>query len=205
MCCSILGKSPSNTMHTILLPKLFLVCILFFYNTLFNEFLKICPSSVGILVNSGLLSIINMSEAKILVPFFGGPDDREAVELALSIGILTCIVRYKRDRLDESDEDLIKNVVQFSENDPAVIYSEREFNDTAEGAIDAVKVEVENNSFSLIVLGRSSMPESHDPSGFEQVLGRLAGKLFDDGLLVDLLVVSRGGNSARFLNLDRDY
>jgi len=113
-------------------------------------------------------------------------------------------VRYKCDRFDESDEELIKNVIQFSENDPAVIYSEREINDTAEGAA-AVKVEVENNQFSLIVLGRSSMPESDDPSGFEQVLGRLAGKLFDDGVLVDLLVVSRGGNSARFLNLDRDY
>jgi len=154
-------------------------------------------------VNSGLSGIINMSEAKILVPFFGGPDDREAVELALSIGILTCIVRFKCDRLDENDEELIKNVIQFSENDPAVIYSEREINDTAEG-VTAVKVEVENNHFSLIVLGRSSMPESDDPSGFEQVLGRLAGKLFDDGVTIDLLVVSRGGSSARFLNLDRD-
>jgi len=168
------------------------------------ELLKICPSSVGILVNSGLSSVINMSESKILVPFFGGPDDRESVELALSFGILTCIVRYKCDRFDESDEELIKKVIQLSENDPSVIYSEREFDDTAEGATTSVRVEVERNNFSLIVLGRSSMSESDDPSEFEQVLGRLAGKLFDDRLSMDMLVVSCGGNSAGFMNLNRE-
>jgi len=166
------------------------------------ELLKICPASIGILVNAGFTGIINMSEAKILVPFFGGADDREAVELALSFGILTCIVSYTSDKLDEDDETLIKNVIHLSEHDPSVIYSVREFNEAADNAAAVVKEEYVNNHFSLIVLGRTSFPESQDPDEIEQVLGKLARKLLDQNLSLDLLVVSRGQNGAKFLNLE---
>jgi len=146
-----------------------------------------------------------MPEAKILVPFFGGPDDREAVELALSTGLLTCVVSFKSDKFDDNDEALIKNVINLSKQDSSVIYSTRVFNNTTDDPATAVRQECENKVvFSLIVLGRMSFPESQNPTDVERVLGNVAGSLLLHNLALDLLVVSRGQDSAKFLNLERD-
>jgi len=170
-----------------------------------NGLLAVCPASVGILVNSGISHTISITEAKILVPFFGGPDDREAVEIALSFGILTCIVCYNKQSPDEKDNALIQTVANLSEQDPTVILSYREYHETDDDPEVMVKQEFENNQFSLIIMGRSSgYGEMEDTSNFERTLGKLAGRLMLHDLSLDLLIIRKGENSTKFSNFGKN-
>jgi len=166
--------------------------------------LKVKPLTVACLINSGVVGVINLSEAKFMVPFFGGVDDRKAVEMALSFGLLTCIIHYKTEKeLEDEDEQFIENISHFSEKDPSVIYSSRKFNETEDDIVAAITQEYDNSHFSIICLGyTSTIHPSSDPSEFERRLGTLAGKLVDANFPLNIMVVKSGDNCS-FLNFNK--
>jgi len=166
------------------------------------EVLKIKSLTVAVLIHSGTSGVLNLSEAKLMVPFFGGPDDRKAVEVALSFGILTCIIYYKREHeLDDDDNKLIEKLYQFSEKDPSVVYSVREFNEMEDDIVVSLREEYETSNFSLLVVGHSAgLTHSSDPSDLEQVIGCVGGKLIDNDFPSSVMVVKCGEN-CNFLNL----
>jgi hypothetical protein len=167
---------------------------------------KVKPLTVAGLINSGVAGVINLSEAKFMVPFFGGVDDRKAVEMALSFGLLTCIIHYQTEKeLDDEDQQFIESVSHFSEKDPSVIYSARKFNETEDDIVAAITQEYDNSHFSLVCLGFSSAfrSPSDEASEFEKRLGTLAGKLVDADFPLNILVVKSGEN-CNFLNFQKE-
>jgi hypothetical protein len=170
------------------------------------EVLKIKALSVGILIKTGDSEVINLSEAKLMVPFFGGPDDRKATELALSFGVLTCIVYYKTEiELDDEDKKLIDILSHFAEKDPSISYSVKDFSDSEENIISSLKEDLESNQFSLISVGFDNeylSRNSSEPSDLEPLVGKLAGKLIDTDFPTPILVVKSGGN-CNFLTLSK--
>jgi hypothetical protein len=168
------------------------------------ELLKIKSLTVAILIKTGIAGVLNLSEAKFLVPFFGGIDDRKAVEIALSFGIQTCIIYFKTEKeLDPEDARLVEVISHFAEKDPAVIYAMKEYSDVQDNITDILNEEYQNSQFSLLSVGYDSQTpftQSSDSSNREGIVGPLAGKLIDNDFPTNILVVKSGEN-CNFLNL----
>jgi len=166
------------------------------------ELFKIKSLTVTILIKTGIPGVLNLSEAKLLVPFFGGADDRKAIEIALSFGFQTYIRYYKTDKEPE-DEDtkLLEYLMAFAEKDPSLIYSSREYTEGIDNITELLKEEYESNQFSLISVGYDSAYPTPGSSDFnsetiEPMVGVLAGKLIDADFPTNILVVKSGVNSS---------
>jgi len=158
------------------------------------ELLKVKELTMSVLINSGTAGVLNLTEAKLMVPFFGGADDRKAAEVALAFGILSTIIYYKTEReLEDEDMKLLEKLSHYSEKEPSVVYSVREFNEMEDNFVYALREEYENSHFSLICVGyTSAVPSVGDPSDLEVILGTIAGKLINDDFPAHIMVVKSG-------------
>lgn len=206
------------------------------YRVINKKVLQYAPCSVGILIDRGLGGSAQVSasnvDSTIIVYFFGGPDDREALALGLRMsehpGITLIVVHFKTDPnmeggemqpIDVSDssssngdtkavdEEAINAIKQKVSEDGSVKYEER----VVRVNTDTVDIVKEFSRCNMILVGRS--PEGTVAATLDRnvktvfpEIGPVGGFLISQEVSTNasVLVIQQYNGGSRPLSLDEE-
>jgi len=172
--------------------------------SIMKALLEFSPATVGIFHSSPSTAQDSVSTAgKIFIPFFGGPNDREAVSLGLSLSATVPvefgIYRRKTAEPDNEDEnfiDLVKQRIESSNSKTLSIFT-RQYTTPFKG-VRAVKKHI-SEEYKLVILGRKIL-EGVKENPNAAVLGTIAAELLSLTKPPQLLVMQKSERSPKYIN-----
>jgi len=173
------------------------------------------PATTVVVVTSSTRSVQGSGQGKILVPFFGGPNDREAIFLALSFSKNAAVViatfsnapsessessevHSNANALTAEDRVLLKELKDFSEKENSNITIINKKIGEQKPIITELNEEIDNN-YSLVIIGNRFI-DGFEENNKSRVIGSVGSVLIERRQLPStLLVVNKSIKSPHYV------
>jgi len=164
-----------------------------------------CPATIGVYIPSQALPVAGVS-GKILVPFFGGPNDIESILMGLNFSVTTPVVicRYmvsdisnseETDFLSVEDKVLLDHVKSLALENNNIEYTKKKCK-SSEQLLEALSNDL--NQYSLVISGLNSLENFPDNISDRALAIGNVGAFIEQQKVVNLLIVNRSKRRPKY-------